>query len=114
LHAKLIESLSRTVGTPLFTDHPEAAKYLDAEKDYLLEPPHVAKAMYALLTESAYKGGTILEICHETNWREVSLLNDPGPRGPASFTSRKSEAILDIAQYLGIDPGTALGSVATD
>ncbi|KIW35543.1 uncharacterized protein PV07_02233 [Cladophialophora immunda] len=90
-----------TVGTPLFTGHPEASRFLDLEKDTLLAPEHVANAMFALLTEPQYKGGTVLEICHEIKWREVSLLNDPGPQGPASITSRKSEAIKGILPYLG-------------
>lgn len=102
------------MGTPLFTEHPEAAKFLDMEKDHLLEPQHVANAMFALLTDPAYKGGTILEVCHETRWREVSLLNDPGPQGPASLTSRKSEAIRDIAIHLGIDPEKSLTNMSTD
>ena len=84
------------------------------EKDHLLEPLHVANAMFALLTEPTYKGGTILEVCHETKWREVSLLNDPGPQGPASLTSRKSEAVKDIVHYLGLDPEKALGNIDTD
>lgn len=92
------------MGTPLFTDHPEASKFLDLDKDFLLSPEYVAKAMFALLTESKYKGGTVLEVCDEKRWRETSLLNDPGPQGPASFTSRKHEAIRDIIKYLSDDP----------
>jgi 3-hydroxybutyrate dehydrogenase len=59
--------------------------------------------MFALLTTSEYPAGTILEVCDETKWRVVSLLNDPGPQGPASQTSRKSEAVRDIMRYLKLD-----------
>lgn len=59
--------------------------------------------MFALLTEKDYKGGTILEVCDESKWRTVSLLNDPGPQGPASITSRKKEAVNDILPYLSVD-----------
>lgn len=93
----------RTVGSPLFTDHPEAAKFLDMDKDYLLPPQEIARAMFALLTDAKYKAGTILEVCDVGNWREVELLNDPGPRGPASSTSKKSEAIKGILPYLSKD-----------
>ncbi|OAP59577.1 hypothetical protein AYL99_06875 [Fonsecaea erecta] len=103
-----------TVGTPLFTDHPEASKFLDLDKDTLLAPEHVANAMFALLTETQYKGGTVLEVCHETAWREVSLLNDPGPQGPASITSRKSEAIKDILPHLGELDKMVVEGVRTD
>ena len=103
-----------TVGTPLFTEHPEAAKFLDMDKDHLLESQHVANAMFALLTDFAYEAGTILEVCHETDWRQASLLNDPGPQGPASLTSRKSEAIRDIAVHLGIDPEKTLTKMFSD
>jgi 3-hydroxybutyrate dehydrogenase len=63
--------------------------------------------MFALLTVSKYKGGTVLEVCHESDWRLVSLLNDPGPQGPASLTSRKSEAVRDILRYLGREEQTS-------
>lgn len=96
--------LCSTVATPLFKENPEASKFLDMERDYLLSPEAVAKAMFSLLTSSALKAGTVLEICHEDKWREVSLLNDPGPEGPASFTSRKKDALKDILKYLQIEP----------
>lgn len=104
----------RTVGTPLFTEHPEAAKFLDMEKDHLLDPEDIANAMLALLTDPAYKGGTVLEVCHKSEWRLVSLLDDPGPRGPASLTSRKSEAVKEIVRHLGIDPKHGLTNTSTD
>jgi len=85
--------LYRVVGSPLYTDHPETMKFLDLSKDFLLPPEEIAKAMFALLTEAKYKAGTILEVCDIGNWREVGLLNDSGPRGPASTTSNKAEAI---------------------
>ena len=87
----------------MFTDHPEASKFLDMEKDFLLPPEEIAKAMFALLTDRKYKSGTILEVCDIGNWREVSLLNDPGPRGPATFTSKKHEAIKSILPFLSKD-----------
>jgi 3-hydroxybutyrate dehydrogenase len=87
----------------LFTEHPEAAAFLDMEKDHLLPPNEVAKAMFALVTDSKYRPGTVLEVCEVGNWREVSLLNDPGPSGPASKTSKKHEAIQQILKYLQSD-----------
>lgn len=59
--------------------------------------------MFALLTTSEHPAGTILEVCDEKKWRVVSLLNDPGPQGPASLTSRKSEAVRDIMRYLNLE-----------
>lgn len=100
--------IGSTVGTPLFTDHPEAAKFLDTEKDFLLAPEDVAAAMFDLLTETKYKSGTVLEVCDPTKWRETSLLNDPGPSGPASFTSRKNEALAGIVRHLSKDGNAAL------
>ncbi|KAF4556989.1 Short chain dehydrogenase-like protein 54 [Elsinoe fawcettii] len=91
-----------TVGTPLFKDHPEAAKFLDMEKDFLLPVDEVARAMMALVEErERYKGGTVLEVCDvQGRWREVELLNDPGPRGPASLTSRKADAVEELVRML--------------
>ena len=92
-----------TVGSPLFTEHPEALKFLDTSKDLLLPPEAIARAMFALLTDPSYKPGTVLEVCDIDKWREVALLNDPGPSGPASTSSRKSEAIEDVKAFLEQD-----------
>jgi 3-hydroxybutyrate dehydrogenase len=106
--------VTRVVGSPLY-EKPEAAKFLDLERDYLLPPEAVANAMLALLTQpDKYKPGTILEVCHETEWREVSLLGDSGPRGPASSTSRKKDAIKDIQRFLSQEATESNLEVTTD
>ena len=93
-----------TVGTPLFTEHPEAAKFLDMKKDFLLPPEEIARAMLALLTDPKYKPGTVLEVADMGNWREVQLLNDPGPSGRASAASNKTQAIYeDVNRFLEED-----------
>jgi hypothetical protein len=46
--------------------------------------------------------GTVLEVTHPNRWREVKLLNDPGP-GPHAWTSRKDEAIVDVVKALEED-----------
>jgi 3-hydroxybutyrate dehydrogenase len=93
----------------------EAQKLLDLSKDFLLPKEEVSKAMFAVLTDKKYKSGTILEVCDVGKWREVELLNDPGPVGPASQTSKKAEAIRDIMQYLSLDSnGSAHDIVNTD
>ncbi|KAG8631244.1 hypothetical protein KVT40_000384 [Elsinoe batatas] len=110
----------RTVATPLFHDHPEANRYLDTKKDFLLPPEEVANDMLALFEDATtYKSGTILEVCDvERRWRVVDLLNDPGPSGPASFTSRKADAVDDLVRMLdpeGLDRnGNRASSVVTD
>ena len=104
------------MATPLFTEHPEAAKYLNRDLDYLLPPEAVADAMFALLTQEKYKAGTVLEICDVEKWREVDLLNDPGPSGPARKTSKKHEALQDILPFLQPEDGTTLqyNAIKTD
>lgn len=114
-----------TVRTPLYTDHPGALKLLDPTKDVLVDPERVADALFALLTDAfadstnTYTSGTVLEVCHpepRTSWRQVQLLNDPGPQGPAASASRKAEAVAGIMPYLlGTDavPAT-FASVKTD
>ncbi|EXJ65478.1 hypothetical protein A1O7_01819 [Cladophialophora yegresii CBS 114405] len=88
------------VGTPLWTEHQNAMKFLDMSTDFLLPPDDVARAMLALVTDKKYVAGTVLEVCDTDNWREVGLLNDPGPRGSASVTSRKHEGIISIMPFL--------------
>ncbi|KAJ9504199.1 hypothetical protein LTR99_005871 [Exophiala xenobiotica] len=46
--------------------------------------------------------GTVLEVTHPNRWREVKLLDDPGP-GPHAWTSRKEEAIVDVVKALEED-----------
>lgn len=82
-------------------ERPEVAKILNLKQAYLLSPKVVSRAMFTLLTESRYAAGTVLEVCHEDDWREVSLLNDPGPQGPASQTGSESdEALKGIREFL--------------
>ncbi|KAH8878777.1 hypothetical protein GQ53DRAFT_621389, partial [Thozetella sp. PMI_491] len=65
---------------PLFTDHPEVLRYLDPVKDHLLDPEAVGRAMMVVATNPKYPPGTILEVADiNDNWRQVNILNDPGP-----------------------------------
>lgn len=91
------------IKTPLYFDHPEAERFLDKEKDFMLEPEHVAKAMLAVCVDSKYPAGTILEVTEIENWREVMLLNDPGPRGKAVLASKKQDALADVIAILEQD-----------
>lgn len=102
------DNVGRTVATPLYTEHEEAQKFLDKDKDFLLPPEVVADAMFAVMTEDKYKSGTVLEVCDISVWREVQLLNDPGPTGPASTTSKKHEALKQIMPFLGIENSSDL------
>ena len=80
------------------------------KKDFVLPPEEVVKAMLALLTESKYISGTVLEV-GDTTWREVQLLNDPGPQGRATLPrSKAADSIKLVEQALLNDeraPATA-------
>ena len=83
-------------------------RYIDASKDVLLSPDTVAKAMWSLVTNrDTYEPGTILEVCDEDKWRVTGLLNDSGPQGPASKTSRKLEALEEIKKILEDEANSA-------
>ncbi|EME43713.1 hypothetical protein DOTSEDRAFT_95433, partial [Dothistroma septosporum NZE10] len=69
------------VDTPLFRDSAAALDHIDTESDFLLPPEEVVKAMIALATDSSYSAGTVLEVNDVGGWREVQLLNEPGPQG---------------------------------
>lgn len=101
-----------TIKTPLWTEHPEGERFIDKEKDTLIPPEEVARGMIALVTNPKYPSGTILEVADVGGrWREVSLLNDPGPQGPASKTSKKQEAVADIKKLLEEEAGRPLGNI---
>lgn len=91
------------IKTPLYFDHPEAERFLDKEKDFMLEPEHVGRAMLAVCLDSKYPPGTVLEVTDVDNWREVMLLNDPGPQGKAILASKKRDALADVLAIIEQD-----------
>jgi hypothetical protein len=102
----------RAIATPLFHENPAALAFLDLSKDTLLPVEEVAKAMMALLTNDKYPPGTVLEVGDVGLWREVGLLNDSGPKGRATVTSRKEEAVEGVKRILeGEREGGKLGDV---
>ncbi|KAF2093538.1 NAD(P)-binding protein, partial [Rhizodiscina lignyota] len=91
--------------SPLFLDHPNAMKFLNRETDYVVMPEEIARGMMAVATEKEkYPPGTILEIAKE--WRQVFLLNDPGPRGPGTFTSNRDSVGEEIKAMLRAERGS--------
>ena len=91
------------IKTPLYFDHPEAERFLDKEKDFMLEPEHVARGMVAVCLDPKYPPGTILEVTDVDNWRQVMMLNDPGPQGKAILASKKQNAVADVVAMIEQD-----------
>ena len=93
--------------SPLFLDHPEALKFVDLENDALCTTDEVARGMMGIITETErFAPGTVLEVTHPDQWREVKLLNDPGPGGGTSknaWTSKKDAAIVDVLKEIEKD-----------
>lgn len=101
------------VRSPFYTDHPEVMRYIDPRKDCMLEPEDVGRAMFAAATDLRYQPGTILEVADiNDNWREVNILNDPGPRGAASWTSNKNLALADVQRVIDSEKGTSSNGAA--
>ncbi|EXJ53639.1 uncharacterized protein A1O5_13090 [Cladophialophora psammophila CBS 110553] len=74
------------------------------EKDFVLPVDEVVKAMMALLTDSKYPAGTMLEVGDLGGWREIQLLNDPSPQGKSTLPRAKAmEAIRLVEQALKED-----------
>lgn len=95
--------------SPLMYDHPEAIRFVDPSKDKLCSTDEIARGMMAVGFDTAkFPPGTVLEVTHPDRWREVFLLNDPGP-GPHAWTSRKDEAIVDIVKALEEDKRMVTG-----
>jgi 3-hydroxybutyrate dehydrogenase len=88
--------------SPLMYDHPEAFRFVDPEKDRLASPDEIARGMMGVCFDKKFPPGTVLEVTHQDRWREVALLNDPGPDASA-WTSRKDEAISDVAAIIKAD-----------
>ncbi|EXJ73916.1 uncharacterized protein A1O5_02210 [Cladophialophora psammophila CBS 110553] len=93
--------------SPLMYDHPEAMRFVDPEKDKLSHPDEIGRGMMAVAFDrERFPPGTVLEVTHPDRWREVFLLNDPGP-GPHAFTSRKEEGMADVYAALDADRKSA-------
>ena len=60
---------------------------VDPEKDQWITPGEVADAMVALIQETGYVGGIVLEV-GLGHVRTVSTLGDPGPSGPGIMISK--------------------------
>lgn len=92
------------VDTPLFRDSSNAREHIDFEKDFILPPDEVVKAMMTLITDPKYPSGTVLEVADIGGWREVHLLNDGGPQGRAAASRAKAaEAIRIVEEALNKD-----------
>lgn len=102
-HIRVVACAPGPTMSPLMYDHPEAFRFVDPEKDRLASVEEVAHAMMAVtFDDKRFAPGTVLEVTAGDTWREVQLLNDPGPAAHA-FTSRKEEAVVDIVKALEAD-----------
>jgi 3-hydroxybutyrate dehydrogenase len=91
------------IDTPLFSDHPEANRFVDRGKDIMIKPEVIADGMVRVSLDSKYPSGTILEVTGEEHQREVMLLKDPGPQGFAILASKKDIALEDITAIIEQD-----------
>ncbi|KAF5978769.1 15-hydroxyprostaglandin dehydrogenase [Fusarium coicis] len=99
------------VDTPLLRNNTGSQNHVDPSKDFLLPPDEVVKAMVALLTETNYVGGTILEVGDIGSWREVHILGDAGPQGRSTSARAKTAvATANLAKMLLGDEASVSGS----
>lgn len=96
------------IKTPLWTEHPEKLKFLDAETDEWATPEEVAEGMLRLLEDESLPGGKILEVGARQT-RLVEPFNDPGPSGPGHTVSNTHEA-AEVFDWLGQDGWGAVPS----
>jgi hypothetical protein len=84
------------VDTPLFRDSSKARAHIDLEKDFVLPPGEIVKAIIALITDVKYPSGTILEVGDIGGWREVGLFNDVGPQGRSTLPRQKAKDAIKL------------------
>ncbi|PYH80182.1 hypothetical protein BO82DRAFT_375848 [Aspergillus uvarum CBS 121591] len=107
------------IKTPLWTDHPEKIKIVDAKADEWVTPEEVAQVMLALIQQDhvgeiigdqtgqgpqfMVSGGTILEVSKTV--RSVSAFNDPGPgQRPGNTVSDANKLEDEVYDLLGLRP----------
>jgi 3-hydroxybutyrate dehydrogenase len=110
------------VKTPLFTEHPEKLKVLDAETDVWVTPERVAEVMLACVKDKSIskytttdggesgevvtiRGGSCLEILTR-RVRDVPMFNNVGPLadGEPGATASNTQVLMDEVQGL-LQPG---------
>lgn len=82
----------------MFRDSPKARDHIDMEKDFLLPPEEIVKAVSALISDPKYPPGTILEVGDVGGWREVNLLRDNGPQGRSTLPRQKAKDAIRIVE----------------
>ncbi|KAL6711585.1 hypothetical protein ACN47E_004519 [Coniothyrium glycines] len=90
------------VKTPLWTEHPEKLKFVDAGvggRDEWASSDEVAEAMLRCVEEDDLVGGTILEV-GKGQTRRVEAVNDPGPSGRGHTVSRLEEGYDEVFGWL--------------
>ena len=92
----------------MFRDSAKARAHIDLETDFTLPPEEVVKAMMSLVTTSRYAPGTILEIGDIGGWREVGLLNDPGPQGRSTLPRPKAKDAIKLVEEALADDAVAI------
>ncbi|KAF5578114.1 15-hydroxyprostaglandin dehydrogenase [Fusarium pseudoanthophilum] len=99
------------VDTPLLRNNSGSQNHVDPSQDFLLPPEEVVKAMVALLTDTKYAGGTVLEVGDIGSWREVHILGDAGPQGRSTRARAKTtDATAKLAKMLLGDEMNVFGS----
>lgn len=70
------------------------------DKDFVLPPDEVVKAIISLISDSKYPSGTVLEIgdVGVGGWREVQLLHDIGPQGRSTLPRAKAKDAISIVK----------------
>lgn len=69
-----VEFSASLVKTPLWTDHPDLVMQFGYSDEAALLPAQVAEAMFEMVIEEKYKGGTVLEVGIRGN----KLIPSPG------------------------------------
>lgn len=59
--------------------------------------------MTFLTTSSKYPSGSIVEVGDIGGWREVGLLNDPGPQGRSTLPRPKAKNAIKLVEQALLD-----------
>lgn len=73
-------------------------QHIDMDKDFVLPPSEVVDAMAALITDTKYPSGTVLEVGDIGLWRPVNLLDDGGPQGRSTLPREKAKNAIQVVE----------------
>ncbi|CAI7573451.1 unnamed protein product [Penicillium pancosmium] len=94
-----IDAVARTVvDTSLLRNGIKDREHIDLEKSFVLPPEEIVEAIISLVASSKYPSDSIDDVGNIGGWREIGLLNDPGPQRQLALRRPKAKSAIKLVE----------------